>query len=65
MNVRNYYKKETTMIEAIKNILRKWGCCHEWECRQGCKIVNENRDVIGYKYLYICKKCGKIRWLES
>ena len=53
------------MIEAIKNIFRKWGCCHEWECRQGYKIVNENRDVIGYKYLYICKKCGKIRWLES
>lgn len=29
------------MIEAIKDMLRKWGCCHEWELNQAFEIVNE------------------------
>lgn len=53
------------MKEAIINLLRKWVCCHEWEQRQLIRIVDNNRDVIGYKFLYICKKCGKMKWVES
>lgn len=53
------------MIEAIKNILSKWGCCHEWEINQAFEIVNEEQVVKGYKFLYICKKCGKMKWVKA
>ena len=53
------------MIEAIKNILCKWGCCHEWEIRQMFEIKNSKQDITGYKTLYICKKCGKMKWVST
>jgi len=53
------------MIEAIKNILPKWGCRHEWELNQAFKIVNEVQVTKGYKFLYICKKCGKMKWVKT
>lgn len=52
------------MIEAIKNILRKWGFCHEWELEQGLETT-EGQIIKGYKYLYICKKCGKMKWIKA
>lgn len=52
------------MIEAIKNILRKWGCCHEWKLEQGFEIT-EDKTIKGYKFLYICKKCGKMKWVKA
>lgn len=52
------------MKEAIKNILRKWGCCHEWELRQGFEMLRKNQVTAGYKFLYICKKCGKMKWVK-
>jgi len=53
------------MKEAIINLLRKWGCCHEWECRDGFRIRDEFGETTGYKYLYICKKCGKMKWVKA
>lgn len=53
------------MIEAIKDMLRKWGCCHEWELNQTFEIVNEEQVTKGYKFLYICKKCGKMKWVHT
>ena len=52
------------MIEAIKNVFRKWGCCHEWKLEQGFEIT-EGQNIKGYKFLYICKKCGKMKWVEA
>lgn len=53
-----------TIKEAIKNILRKWGCCHEWE---EVKIIEIYRgyELIDYQYLYICRKCGKMKWVKT
>ena len=53
------------MKEAIMNIFRKWGCCHEWEVRQQFEIINSKQDTTGYKTLYICKKCGKMKWVKA
>ena len=52
------------MIEAIKNIFRKWGCCHEWELEREIRQTYGN-EVWGRKYLYICKKCGKMKWTKA
>lgn len=52
------------MIEAIKNILRKLGCCHEWKLEQGFEITKE-KIITGFKTLYICKKCGKMKWVKA
>lgn len=54
------------MIEAIKNILRKWGCCHEWKLEQEFEISDKEEQITkGYKFLYICKKCGKMKWVKT
>jgi len=52
------------MKEAIINLLRKWGCFHEWKLELEIKQTYENK-VCGMKYLYICKKCGKMKWVET
>lgn len=53
------------MKEAIRNILRKWGCSHEWELEQAFEVLNKKQITVGYKYLYICKKCGKMKWVKA
>lgn len=48
------------MIELIKNLLRKWGCMHEWEFYKERTVVTE----FGGRYFlhtFICKKCGKFK----
>ena len=46
------------MWAAIKNILAKKACFHEW------KLVKENQIGNYYHYIYICQKCGKIKVIE-
>lgn len=53
------------MKEVIKDILRKWGCCHEWEARQKIEIISSKQETTGYKTFYICKKCGKMEWVKA
>lgn len=53
------------MKEAIINLLRKWGCCHEWKQEQPVRIIDNDGNVTGYKWLYICKKCGKMKWVKA
>lgn len=52
------------MKEAIKNIIRKWGCCHEWVLRDRFEMLNDKQVTKGYKFLYICKRCGKMRLVK-
>ena len=28
-------------------------------------VVDDNQNVVGYRFLYICKKCGKMKWITS
>lgn len=52
------------MREIILNLFKKWACCHEWEQKTRITVVNETDKVIAYKYIFICKKCGKIKKLR-
>lgn len=49
------------MWEIILNLFKKWACCHEWKQKERITIVRERDIPIGYKYIFICKKCGKIK----
>lgn len=54
------------MLDKIKQILDKWACKHEWECVKSIQVKDKFWNIIeGYKFLYICKKCGKIKWVKS
>ena len=47
------------MWKAIKDILFKKACFHDW------KLVKEVRiGSIHYRYIYICQKCGEIKVIE-
>ena len=50
--------EEQIMWKAIKNILAKKACFHEW------KLVKEDRFGSHYHYVYICQKCGEIKVIE-
>lgn len=53
------------MREIILNLVKKWACCHEWEQEERITVVDKSDDVIGYKYIFICKKCGKIKKIRA
>jgi hypothetical protein len=44
--------------KAIKEILLKKACFHEW------KLVKEDHIGRHYHYIYICQKCGEIKVIE-
>lgn len=46
------------MWKAIKEILLKKACFHEW------KLVKERHNGYRYHYIYICQKCGEIKVIE-
>lgn len=48
------------MITAIKNLINKWACCHEWEQWNTINV----EDDFGGKYTvyhFCCRKCGKFK----
>lgn len=49
------------MKEAIINLINKLACNHDWKLEHKTDIIDDFDDVIGVKYLYICKKCGKFK----
>jgi Fe2+ or Zn2+ uptake regulation protein len=46
------------MWEAIKDILKKKACFHDW------KLVKEEGWHFHKHYIYICQKCGKIKEID-
>lgn len=53
------------MLEAIKRLIDKWACCHDWETMSILKTYEYETDKLPYKKTYVlkCKKCGKIKVL--
>lgn len=48
-----------TMWEAIKDILKKKACFHDW------KLVKEVRNgLFHHHFIYICNKCGEIKRID-
>lgn len=59
------------MIELIKQILKKWGCMHNWDVYQTIKIYAsikisrvENEIPTGVTQTLLCKKCGKFKKIK-
>ena len=52
------------MKEYIKRFLDKWLCCHQWVTYEKI-LVRTDFGGSYYRYILICKKCGKIKKLKS
>ncbi len=51
------------MLQALKNIVEKWGCKHEWKEYNRHETFDPNLGLETPVNVYatlICKKCGKI-----
>lgn len=53
------------MKEKLLQILDKWGCHHEWSKIESIKIMLLDDTFLGYKNLYVCKKCGKFKFITT
>lgn len=53
------------MLEAIKRLIDKWACHHDWEEMEVVKTYQYATDKLPYKRTYVlkCKKCGEIKVL--
>ena len=54
------------------DVIRSWFCEHEWECLVDGVAVYSEFSAVGpysmpayYEWLYVCKKCGKIKRIKS
>lgn len=52
------------MKEAIINLINKWACCHDWELKEEIKVECNNGDVY-HIFIFICKKCGKFKTINT
>lgn len=52
------------MISAIKKLINKWACCHDWEIWHTVDVT----DDFGGRYTVYhlcCRKCGKLKKVKS
>ena len=52
------------MKEAIINLINKWACCHDWQIKKEIEVECDDGGVY-HKFIYVCKKCGKFKTLNS
>lgn len=43
------------MKNLLKQMLEKWACKHQWKVLAGTEYSD------GIQYLFVCKKCGKMK----
>ena len=55
------------MKDILNKILEKWLCKHDWELFKHIEVFDEfsNDIACAHKYIFICKKCGKIKKIRS
>lgn len=54
------------LLKAISLwILSHRPCKHKWEHHAHITIRGDWNDVVGHKYIYICKKCGKFKIIKT
>lgn len=53
-----------SMKEAIINLINKWACCHDWELKKEIEVECSDGATY-YKFIFVCKKCGKFKTLNS
>ena len=52
------------MKEAIINLINKWACCHDWQIKKEIEVECDDEGVY-HKFIYVCKKCGKFKTINS
>ena len=52
------------MWKALIALIEKLSCKHEWKEVKEITVYDDLRGTY-YKYLFVCKKCGKLKWLTS
>ena len=52
------------MKEAIINLINKWACCHDWQLIREIEVESDG-EIVNHKFIYVCKKCGKFKTLNS
>lgn len=52
------------MWKELVNLVEKLSCKHEWKEIKEIKI-NDDFSGTYWKFLFVCKKCGKFKWLKS
>ena len=52
------------MWKALIKLVEKLACMHDMELIRDIKV---NDEIVGeyYKYMFKCRKCGKIVWTDS
>lgn len=53
-------------MKLLDKIIQKWFCSHEWEERKLIEAYDNDNSIIPHTihYIYICKKCGKIKIIK-
>lgn len=52
------------MKKLIEAIINKYLCAHKWSLIKQVEVY-DNDKRIGYKYVYECKKCGKMKIVKT
>lgn len=50
--------------KAIINLINKWACHHDWELKKEIEVECAG-EIVNHKFIYVCKKCGKFKTLNS
>lgn len=50
--------------KAIINLINKWACHHDWELKKEIEVECDY-GTIYHKFIYVCKKCGKFKTINS
>ena len=51
------------MKKLLFQLLEKWACKHEWSTCRKVNVYDEfdERLPVYTKYMFVCRKCGKIK----
>ena len=47
------------------DIIKKLFCMHSWRKDETIQEIDYDKVIIGYKFIYICQKCGKIKKVRA
>ena len=53
------------MWKALVSLVEKWACRHEWNKITEVQVNNSWGGISHWKFLLVCKKCGKIKWIKT
>lgn len=52
------------MWQPLIKLVEKWACMHDMELIKEIYVDDKSLGIY-YKYMFKCRKCGKIKWTKS